>query len=72
MYFPQIFYEALKIEPNETESKEPLDFAIITFRDIYHTAMTDGQALRDAPLTTPVKRVDDVLAARSPILIYNK
>ena len=72
MYFPNIVHEALMIEPNETESKETLDFAIQTFRDIYHTAMTNGQALRDAPLTTPVKRVDDVLAARSPILIYKK
>jgi glycine dehydrogenase subunit 2 len=72
MYFPQIVHEALMIEPNETESKETLDFAIQTFRDIYHTALTNGQALRDAPLTTPVKRVDDVLAARSPILIYRK
>jgi glycine cleavage system protein P-like pyridoxal-binding family len=72
MYFPQIVHEALMIEPNETESKETLDFAIQTFRDIYQIAMTDGQALRDAPLSTPVKRVDDVLAARSPILMYRK
>ncbi len=37
MYFPNIVHEALIIEPNETESKETLDFAIQTFRDIYHS-----------------------------------
>jgi glycine dehydrogenase subunit 2 len=61
MYFPQIVHEALMIEPNETESKKTQDYAIQVFRDIYHTAITNGQDLRDAPLTTPMKRVDDVL-----------
>jgi len=70
MYFPNIVHEALMVEPNETESKETLDFAIKVLKEIHHIAQTNSQVLRDAPQTTPVKRVDDVQAARNPILIY--
>ena len=70
MYFPNIVHEALMVEPNETESKETIDHAVSVLRDIYETAKTNPEALHNAPLTTPVRRVDDVQAARNPILIY--
>ncbi len=72
MYFPQIVNEALMIEPNETESKETLDHAIDVLIHLYSLIKDDPQALLDAPHTTPVKRVDDVRAARNPILKYKE
>lgn len=70
MYFPMIVHEALMIEPTETESKETLDHAIDVLREIHRLAYENPQVLRDAPSTMPIKRVDDVLAARHPILKY--
>jgi len=70
MYFPNIVHEALMIEPTETESKETLDRAIEVLREIHALAYTNPQVLLDAPTTMPIKRVDDVLAARHPILKY--
>ena len=72
MYFPQIVSEALMIEPNETESKETLDHAIDVLIHLYSLITSDPQVLLDAPVTTPVKRVDDVMAARNPILKYKE
>ncbi len=72
MYFPQIVHEALMVEPNETESKETLDRAISVFRHLYSLIEADPDLLRNAPTSTPVRRVDDVTAARSPILKYIK
>lgn len=72
MYFPQIVHEALMIEPNETESKETLDHAINVLRYLYSLIKDDPQQLLDAPISTPVKRVDDVMAARNPILKYQE
>lgn len=72
MYFPQIVHEALMIEPNETESKETLDHAIEVLIYLYSLIKDDPQQLLDAPITTPVKRVDDVTAARNPILKYQE
>ena len=68
MYFPLVVHEALMIEPTETESKETLDaFAdmMIAFKQ---KALSDPDFFKNAPYTTPVKRVDDVLAARKPVL----
>ncbi len=72
MYFPQIVHEALMIEPNETESKETLDHAIDVFRHLYTLITDDPDLLRNAPTSTPVRRVDDVMAARNPILKYKE
>ncbi len=72
MYFPQIVHEALMIEPNETESKETLDHAIEVLIYLYSLIKDDPQQLLNAPVTTPVKRVDDVTAARNPILKYQE
>lgn len=71
MYFPLIVEEALMIEPTETESKETLDEAIAVFRTLFETAESNPEALHCAPLTTPVSRLDEVRAARTPIVRYN-
>ena len=70
MYFPLIVHEALMVEPTETESKETLDEAIAVFRQLYETALVDAQKLLQAPVTTPVTRLDEVKAARKPVVRY--
>ena len=70
MYFPLIVDEALMVEPTETESKETLDDAIAVFRKLYELAGTDPEKLHQAPVTTPVTRLDEVNAARHPHLRY--
>jgi glycine dehydrogenase subunit 2 len=72
MYFPQIVHEALMIEPNETESKATLDEAIALFKMLRQKMVDEPEYLRHAPYTTPVLRVDDVLAARVPVLKFSK
>jgi glycine dehydrogenase subunit 2 len=68
MYFPLVVHEALMIEPTETESKETLDAFADMMIDFKEKAKTDPDFFKNAPTSTPVKRVDDVLAARKPIL----
>lgn len=70
MYFPLIVDEALMVEPTETESKETLDKAIQVFRDLYEMAEQDAEKLHNAPVKTPVTRLDEVGAARHPVLKY--
>ena len=70
MYFPLIVDEALMVEPTETESKETMDEAIAVFRKLYETAGEDAESLHNVPMTTPVTRMDEVGAARHPILRY--
>jgi glycine dehydrogenase subunit 2 len=72
MYFPLIVDEALMVEPTETESKETIDEAVEIFLSLYRQAMETPEKLRQTPLTTPVRRVDEVTAARSPKLKYQK
>jgi len=68
VYFPLIVPEALMIEPTETESRETLE----TFaRVLLAIAAEDPQILRDAPLTTPINRPDEVKAARTPVLKWS-
>ncbi|MGO8685178.1 MAG: aminomethyl-transferring glycine dehydrogenase subunit GcvPB [Thermoleophilia bacterium] len=67
-YFPLIVPEALMVEPTETESKESLDLLVAALRAVAEEAKTDPQLLRDAPRTMPVRRLDEVGAARRPIL----
>jgi len=66
IYFPMIVPEAIMIEPNETESKETLDAFCDTMIAIAHEAKGNPDLVRSAPLTTPVRRLDDVKAAREP------
>ena len=70
MYFPLIVEEALMVEPTETESKETLDQAAAVFRSIYGTALSDPQSLHEAPVRTPIRRPDELGAARNPKLRY--
>lgn len=70
MYFPLIVHEALMVEPTETESKETLDDAVAVFRKLYEQAQKDPEVLHQAPVTTPVGRLDEVGAARNPVLRY--
>ena len=70
MYFPLIVHEALMIEPTETEPKEMLDEVVAAFKELKKLAYENPQALHDAPVKTPVRRLDDVRAARTPVLRY--
>lgn len=70
MYFPLIVHEALMVEPCETESKELMDEVCDIYLKLYDQAYENPQALHDAPLHTPVRRLDEVAAARNMILRY--
>ncbi len=65
MYFPLIVPECLLIEPTETECKRELDSFVDAMTEILATAKTHAQKIKDAPLTQPVRRLDDVKAARA-------
>ena len=70
IYFPLLFHQSLMIEPTENESKETLDDFIQVMRTIAHEAATTPEVVKGAPHHTPIKRVDDVEAAKHPILTY--
>ena len=72
IYFPLLFHESLMIEPTENESKETLDGFIAVMRKIAEEAKTDPELVKSAPHTTPIGRVDDVLAAKHPITTYKQ
>ncbi len=63
-YFPLLVPECLLIEPTETEAKETLDGFIDAMVSIHDEAREDVEKLKGAPYTTPVRRLDDVRAAR--------
>ena len=65
MYFPLVVDEALMVEPTETECKETLDAFVAAMIDLAREAETDPEALHEAPQTTPVRRLDEVGAARN-------
>ena len=71
VYFPLIVPEALMIEPTETESKRTLDIFIQAMRAIAHEAVENPDLLHEAPTKAPVRRLDEVRAARQPILRYD-
>lgn len=71
IYFPLIVPECLMIEPTETQSKASLDEFANALIQIANEARTNPQLLHDAPHDTPVSRLDDVKAAREPVLHYN-
>ncbi|MCL1874394.1 MAG: aminomethyl-transferring glycine dehydrogenase subunit GcvPB [Clostridiales bacterium] len=68
VYFPLIVDEALMIEPTESESKDTLDEFITAMQSIAQEAKSDPQALKEAPHSTPVRRLDEAGAARNPVL----
>ncbi len=69
-YFPLLVPECLLIEPTETESKETLDGFIAAMIDIVRAAKEDGVDYKEAPYKMPVRRLDDVKAARQLDLAY--
>ncbi len=70
IYFPLIVPEAIMIEPTETESKETLDAFAAALLRIAEEARSEPELLKSAPTTTPVGRLDEVSAARNPMLCY--
>lgn len=70
VYFPLIVHEALMIEPTETESKETMDGFIEALHKIAEEAKTNPDLLHTAPHTTELGRLDEVQAARHPVLKY--
>lgn len=70
VYFPLIVHEAIMIEPTESENKERLDDFIETMKKIAKEIEENPQDVLNSPKTTPVKKVDETLAARKPDLRY--
>lgn len=70
VYFPLIVHEAIMIEPTESEHKEILDDFVETMIQIAQTAKENPEEILSAPHTTPVKKIDEVQAARHPDLKY--
>ena len=72
IYFPLLFHESLMIEPTENESRETIDGFIAVMRQIAEEAKTDPELVKSAPHNTPIGRVDDVLAAKHPIVTWHQ
>jgi len=70
IYFPLIVSEALMIEPTETEDKETLDEFAEVLLKIAEEARANPELLHAAPTSTPIGRLDEVGAARNPVLCY--
>ncbi|MEE9511193.1 MAG: aminomethyl-transferring glycine dehydrogenase subunit GcvPB [Gammaproteobacteria bacterium] len=69
-YFPLMVPECLLIEPTETESKQVLDAFVASLVELRELAYSDPQQLTTAPHSTPVRRLDDVRAAKHPDLAW--
>lgn len=67
-YFPLVVHEALMIEPTETESKQTMDAFAAAMKAIAQEAREDPEMLNKAPYTTPIRRCDEVKAARDLVL----
>ncbi len=72
IYFPLIVHGAMMIEPTETESKETLDEFVSVMGTILREARENPELLRQAPVQTPVRRLDETLAARKPVLKWSR
>ena len=70
IYFPLIVPEALMIEPTETESRETLDAFVDAMQQIAREIEDDPELVKSAPLTTPVRKLDEATAARQPCLCW--
>ncbi|HEY4895712.1 MAG TPA: aminomethyl-transferring glycine dehydrogenase subunit GcvPB [Solirubrobacteraceae bacterium] len=68
VYFPLLVEEALMVEPTETETKETLDAFADALAAILREAAEDPEIARGAPYTTPVRRLDEVAAAKRPVI----
>jgi glycine dehydrogenase subunit 2 len=68
IYFPLLVDEALMVEPTETETRESLDALAEAIESILAEAEEDPEILRQAPYTTPVRRLDEAAASRKPVV----
>jgi glycine dehydrogenase subunit 2 len=68
VYFPSIVKESMMIEPTETESPETLEAFVSAMLEIAGLFKTDPDALKNAPQGTPIGRLDEVKAAREPVI----
>jgi len=68
VYFPLLVEEALMVEPTETETRETLDAFADAIAAILREAAEDPEIARNAPYTTPVRRLDEVAAAKHPVI----
>jgi glycine dehydrogenase subunit 2 len=68
VYFPLLVDEALLIEPTETETRETLDAFADVVAEILREAQEDPTIAREAPYTTPVRRLDEAAAAKRPVI----
>ena len=72
IYFPLLFHEAMMIEPTENESKNTIEGFIQVMRQIAKEAIETPEIVKSAPHGAPIRRVDDVYAAKNPILTYKQ
>ena len=70
IYFPLLFHESMMIEPTETESLETLDEFIEVMHKVAKEARETPEEVKNAPLTTIVRKLDETTAAKTPILNY--
>ncbi|HXR13318.1 MAG TPA: aminomethyl-transferring glycine dehydrogenase subunit GcvPB [Solirubrobacteraceae bacterium] len=68
VYFPLLVEEALLVEPTETETKQTLDEFAAAVAEILREAREDPELVRNAPYSTPVRRLDEAGAAKHPLL----
>ncbi len=68
VYFPLLVDEALLVEPTETEARETLDAFADAIAEILKEAGDDAEVARNAPYTTPVRRLDEAAAAKRPVI----
>jgi glycine dehydrogenase subunit 2 len=68
VYFPLLVEEALMVEPTETETRETLDAFAQAVAEILAEAAENPEIARQAPYTTPVRRLDEVAAAKTPVI----
>ncbi|HBO84227.1 MAG: glycine dehydrogenase (aminomethyl-transferring) [Deltaproteobacteria bacterium GWC2_42_11] len=72
IYFPLVVSGAMMIEPTETESKETLDKFIKAMSEIADEAKSNPEMVRNAPHTTPLTRLDEISAAKKPVMRWRK
>ena len=72
IYFPLLVPECFLIEPNETETKEAMDDFVDAMEQILNEANTDPDTVTLAPFTQPVRRLDDVKAAKELDLVWSE
>lgn len=72
IYFPLLFHESMMIEPTETESLETLDEFIEVMHNVAAESREIPELVKDAPVTTLVRKLDETTAAKNPILTYRQ